>query len=72
MAESISVSLPEDVQQELEKITREEGVPKGELIEKALKQHLFLRRLRLLRERMAAKAQSQGISTDQDVFDRIS
>jgi hypothetical protein len=33
---------------------------------------LFLRQFRSLRERMMAHAQSQGIVTDQDVFDRVS
>jgi hypothetical protein len=31
----------------------------------------FFRRFRLLRERMIARAQAQGIYTDQDVFDRV-
>ena len=34
--------------------------------------HIFLRRFRSLRDRLASKAQQQGIRTDEDVFDRVS
>ena len=43
-----------------------------ELIGQALREHLFLRQFRLLRERMTPRAKAQGIVTDQDVFDRVS
>ena len=37
-----------------------------------IKEYLFFRRFRLLRERMVPKAQARGIYTDQDVFERVS
>jgi len=72
MAQAITITLPADVTQALEELASKEGVAPDQLVERAVKQHLFLRQFRSLRERMAAKAQSQGIVTDQDVFDRVS
>jgi len=72
MTQMITVTLPADVQIALDELSRSEGVSRDELVSRAVKQHLFLRRFRSLRERMSAKAASQGIVTDQDVFDRVS
>ncbi len=72
MTNPITVTLPADLQRALDELTRKEGIAPDELIGQAVKEYLFLRQFRLLRERMSAKARSQGIVTDQDVFDRIS
>ena len=72
MAQSITVTLPVDVKQALDELSQKEGLSPDEVVGRAVKQHIFLRQFRSLRERMAAKAKNQGIATDQDVFDRIS
>ena len=72
MSQTISITLADDVQIALDELSRSEGVSRDELVSQAVKQHLFLRRFRSLRERMSAKAAAQGIGTDQDVFDRVS
>ena len=72
MVQSITVTLPADVKQALDELSQKEGVSLDEVVGRAVKQHVFLRQFRSLRERMSAKAKSQGIVTDQDVFDRVS
>ena len=72
MARSITVTLPADVQAALDELSQKEGVSPDEVVQQAVKQHLFLRRFRSLRERLSEKAKRQGIVTDQDVFDRVS
>lgn len=72
MVQSITVTLPADVKQAVEELSKKEGVSLDEIVSRAINQHVFLRQFRSLRERMAAKAKNQGIETDQDVFDRIS
>ncbi len=72
MAQPITVTLPADVQEALEDLSQKEGVSPDEVIGRAVKQHLFLRQFRSLRERLSEKAKRQGIVTDQDVFDRVS
>ncbi len=72
MRETITVTLPEGMKSAIDEVTRKEGISPAELVTQALEEYLFLRRFRLLRERMVQKAQGQGILTDEDVFDRVS
>lgn len=72
MQETVVVTLPSETKQALDEITQEEGLSISEFIDKAVKEYLFIRRFRRLRERMILRARDQGIYTDQDVFDRVS
>jgi hypothetical protein len=72
MTENITLPLPLEIRNALEEATRAEGVSSEELVRRALRQYLFLRRFRRLADRLSAEAQNQGIFTDQDVFDRVS
>jgi len=72
MQEPITINLPKEVRSALDDVTSREGISPDDLISEAIKEYLFFRRLRSLRERMIAKAQMQGIYTDQDVFNRVS
>jgi hypothetical protein len=72
MQEQITVFVPSELKVALEQLTRSEGDSPDELVGEAIKQYLFVRRFRTLRDRMMPKAQAQGIVTDQDVFDRVS
>ena len=72
MQESITILVPSELKVALDELTRNAGASPDELVGEAIKQYLFVRRFRSLRERMAPKAQSRGILTDQDVFDRVS
>lgn len=71
MRRTITISLPKDVKQDLDKATAEEGLSRSDLIRESLRDYLFMRRYRQLRARMMAKAQAQGIHTDEDVFNRL-
>ena len=70
MKGTVTIDLPEEVESALEEATREEGLSPTELINKALADYLFIRKFKLLRERMMAE--SQEPYTDQDIFDLIS
>jgi metal-responsive CopG/Arc/MetJ family transcriptional regulator len=72
MRETITISVPEDIKSELDKIVRDEGISRSDVIRESLRDYLFVRRFRQLRAKMIAKAQAQGIFTDEDVFKRIS
>jgi len=72
MQETITVTLPTEIKLALDDVTRKEGVSRSDVIGEAVKEYLFFRRFRLLREQMIPKSQAQGICTDQDVFDRVS
>ncbi|MGQ9628564.1 MAG: hypothetical protein ACUVV0_16870 [Anaerolineae bacterium] len=72
MQETITVTLPAEMRPVLDDVMRKEGISLSELIGEAIKEYLFFRQFRLLRERMLSKAQAQGIYTDEDVFERVS
>ena len=70
MNEAITVTLPEEIRLALQEATHEEKLSENELIEKALSDYLFVRKFRILRERMMKTAQKEY--TDQDIFDLVS
>ena len=72
MQKNITINLPAKMRSAIDDVTKEDGTSVDDVIREAITEYLFFRRLRSLRERMIAKAQSQGIYTDQDVFERVS
>jgi metal-responsive CopG/Arc/MetJ family transcriptional regulator len=67
----VNVSLPPDIRRELDRIAAREGVSRSDVLRAALKDYLFVRRFRALRQRMTTVAQTRGIFTDEDVLDRV-
>ena len=72
MRETITISIPKEIKKELDEVTAQEGISRSDLVRESLRDYLFIRRFRILRSRMMSRAQSQGLYTDQDIFDRIS
>jgi metal-responsive CopG/Arc/MetJ family transcriptional regulator len=72
MRETVTISLPQTVRRELDKVAKEEGISRSDVLRQSLEDFLFVRRFRQLRQRMMAAAQAQGIFTDEDVFNRVS
>jgi len=72
MRETVTISLPRAIRRELDKVAKEEGVSRSDVLRQSLEDFLFVRRFRQLRQRMMAAAQAQGIFTDEDVFTRVS
>jgi metal-responsive CopG/Arc/MetJ family transcriptional regulator len=72
MRQTITISLTEEIREELDNVARQEGVSRSDLIRESLRDFLFVRNFRRLRSRLLRKAQAKGIHTDQDVFDRVS
>ena len=72
MRESTSVSLPENLKEELDRFTQSEGVSRSDLVREALKEYLFVHKFRALRQKLTPYAEAQGIYTDEDVFNEVS
>ena len=72
MRETVTISLPRAIRRELDRIAKEEGISRSDVLRQSLEDFLFVRRFRQLRQRMMAVAQAQGIFTDEDVFTRVS
>ena len=72
MRETVTISLPQGVRRELDRVAKEEGISRSDVLRQSLEEFLFVRRFRRLRQRMMAAAQAEGIYTDEDVFTRVS
>jgi metal-responsive CopG/Arc/MetJ family transcriptional regulator len=72
MRESISISLPEELKDELDRVTESEGISRSDLVREAVREYLFARRFRALRQELMPYAEAQGVYTDEDVFRAVS
>ena len=72
MRESISISLPEELRAELDRLTQVDGSSRSDVVREALREYLFTRRFRALRQELMPYAEAQGIYTDEDVFRALS
>ncbi|MBI2438254.1 MAG: ribbon-helix-helix protein, CopG family [Lentisphaerae bacterium] len=72
MRSTITISLPDPIRKELDRMSRNEGVSRSDIVRESIRDLLFVRRFRSLRKTMVAKASRRGVSTDQDVFDKVS
>jgi metal-responsive CopG/Arc/MetJ family transcriptional regulator len=68
----VTVSLPGPLTEELDAVSREAGTSRSEIVREALKRYFVLREYRALRAELAIEAESKGIITDDDVFERVS
>ena len=72
MKQNITVSLPTKINSDLKRIAQDEGLSKSQIVRNALQDYIFIKKFRSLRSKMMAKAQAQGVFTDEDVFEKIS
>jgi Arc/MetJ-type ribon-helix-helix transcriptional regulator len=72
MRETITISVPEEIKAEIDRIVQEEGISRSDVVRESLRDYLFVRSFRRLRSRLMAKALARGVVTDEDVFDRVS
>lgn len=74
MGLSITVDLPDEVRSALDEATRAEGVSASEIVGRALRGYLFVRRFRELRAETLGhmRETGQGDLTDEDVFRLVS
>ncbi len=70
MNNQLTIKLPDEVAAALNQIVAEEGISPSDVVSVALKDYLFIRKFRLLRERLMAKSQKDY--TDEDIFERVS
>jgi predicted transcriptional regulator len=67
-----TISLPDQLQTELDEFAQERGVDPDDLVRNAIEEYIYFWRLRDLRARMSEEAKAQGLFTDEDVFKRLS
>lgn len=72
MRQSRTISLPQGLSREIEKLTADEGITRSDVVRMAVSDYLYFRKFKKIRDRMMLKAQSKGVFTDEDVFSRVS
>ncbi len=72
MRATITISLPEEIRDELDELSKSEGLSRSDLVRQALQDYLFIRKFRRLRRQTLPYAQAQGFFTDEDIFEEIS
>jgi len=65
---TLTVRLPDDLRQELEKLCENENVPMSDVIRESIKRYIAIRRFRTLRGKTLPFAEAQGLLADEDVF----
>jgi len=72
MRQTLTIRLPNDLRKELQKISQEESKPMSDLVRESLQRYISIYKFRKIRNKVLPFAESQGILTDEDVFDVIS
>jgi metal-responsive CopG/Arc/MetJ family transcriptional regulator len=72
MRRTLTISLPEKVRVQLDRVSKTEGVSRSDIVRESIRDYLFIRQFRALRKSMTLKAARQGVRSDRDVFDRVS
>jgi len=68
----ISVSFPKEMAVELDKLAKESGRTRSEIVKEALRAYLWEERFKTLHSKIRPKAKKRGFVTDEDVFKDIS
>ena len=71
MGATVTVSLPENLAQQLDELASQEGVSRSDIVLRSVAKYLFLRRFDALTAEATAEARSQGIYTEEDVWKRL-
>ena len=72
MRESLSISLPPELKREVDRYSDARGVTRSDVVREALREYLFVRRFRALREEFLAYGEAAGLHSDEDVFREVS
>ena len=72
MSNAVTVNLPSDLTKELDTLKKRTGKTKSQIVRDALRRQLSLERFRSLRQKAVPLARKAGITTDEDVYRRVS
>ncbi|MCE5329453.1 ribbon-helix-helix domain-containing protein [bacterium] len=71
MDKIITIRIPEEIDKDLIKISKEEDKPVSSLVRESLRHYIKIYRFRKLREKVLPFAEAQGLLTDEDIFKNI-
>ena len=71
MSTTITIRLPDDLRSELEKISEAEDKPLSDIVRESLRRYVAIQQFRHLRKKVLPFAESQGLLTDEDIFESL-
>jgi len=71
MDKIITFRVPQDLNNDLQKISKEEDKPISNLVRESLRRYVQIYRFRKLREKVLPFAEAQGLLTDEDIFNKL-
>ena len=71
MEKIITIRIPDELENELTRISKEQDRPVSSLVRDSLKQYIRIYRFRQLREKLLPFAEAQGLLTDEDIYENI-
>ena len=72
MRQTLTIRLPDDLREELLKISNSESKPISDLVRESIQRYIAIYRFRQLRKSVLPFAEAQGLLTDDDIFKAIS
>ena len=69
---SITVRIPEELKNDLRKISETKHTPVSDLVRESVRRYVAVEHFRQLRRKTLPFAESQGLLTDEDVFEQLS
>ncbi len=72
MKQTLTIRLPDDLREELLKISNSESKPVSDLVRESIQRYIAIYKFRQLRKSALPFAEAQGLLTDDDIFKAIS
>ena len=69
---TLTVRLPDQLRNDLKRLSREEHKAVSDIVRDSLRRHVAVQRFRGVRRRILPFAESQGFVTDEDIFRALS
>ncbi len=69
---TLTIRLPEDLRDDLQKLSKEQSKPISDIVRESIRRYVAVEKFRALRKKVLPFAESQGFLTDEDVFKAIS
>ena len=68
MKRPLTIRLPDELREILDKISESERVPVSDIVRESVRRYVSIYRFRRLRNKVLPFAEAQGLLTDEDVF----
>ena len=71
MNQSLTIRISDDMRRDLDDLSKFENKPVSDLVRESLQKYLAVQKLRKLRNAVLPFAESEGVLTDEDVFNNL-